>query len=151
MQFANLADAVIAGCTFEGTPSGALSLSCRFDATGQVALRDNRFVNFSANSGIDLTSGTYSVEDNLFSNTSGSPSLGSGKQYSKSRGATVVVDGGSITHNLRTTPSSVRVTPSVAGEFASVTAISSTAFVVALRTHTGSTGTSQTVYWQADV
>src|SRR3990172_3942637 len=66
-------------------------------------------------------------------------------------GATSVADGGTITHGLSTTPTVVLVTPSVAGEMASVTAISATTFTVALRTHAGAAGTTQTVYWQARV
>lgn len=65
------------------------------------------------------------------------------------RGATSVADGGTISHGLWTTPSWVQVTPSVAGEMASVTAISATTFTVALKTHAGAAGTTQTVYWEA--
>ena len=64
-------------------------------------------------------------------------------------GATSVADGGTITHGLGATPDVVNVTPSVSGEFVSVTAIGATTFTVAIKTHAGAAGTTQTVYWEA--
>jgi hypothetical protein len=66
-------------------------------------------------------------------------------------GAVSIADGGTITHGLAAAPTRVRVTPSVAGEMASVTALGATTFTVALKTHANGAGTTQTVYWQADV
>lgn len=66
-------------------------------------------------------------------------------------GATSVADGGTITHGLYAAPTSVRVTPSVSGELASVTALAATTFTVAIKTHAGAAGTTQTVYWEAKV
>ena len=67
------------------------------------------------------------------------------------RGATSVADGGTITHGLVGTPTSVRVSGSVSGEFVSVTAVSSTTFTVAIKTHSNGAGTTQTIYWEAEV
>jgi hypothetical protein len=64
-------------------------------------------------------------------------------------GATSVADGGSISHGMVTTPTWVHVTPTTSGEFASVTAKTGTTFTVALKTHAGAAGTTQTVYWEA--
>lgn len=63
--------------------------------------------------------------------------------------AASVADGGTISHGLYTTPTFVTVTPTVAGEFASVTAKGASTFTVALKKHDGSAGTAQTVYWRA--
>lgn len=65
------------------------------------------------------------------------------------RGASSCADGGTITHGLFTAPTRVSVTSQVAGEFASVTAISATTFTVALKKHDGTAGTNSTVYWEA--
>jgi hypothetical protein len=70
---------------------------------------------------------------------------------SENFGATVVADGGSISHGLSFAPNTVRVTPSVSGQMASVTAIGTYVFVVAIKTHTGAPGTSQTIYWEAEI
>ena len=66
-------------------------------------------------------------------------------------GATSVSDGGTISHGLFTTPLWVTVTPSVASQLASVTAKTTTTFTVALKTLSGTPGTTQTVYWRAGV
>jgi hypothetical protein len=82
--------------------------------------------------------------------------------FSVKRGATSVGDGGTITHGMRdvtalsstinVVPKVINVVGSVAGEFVSVTAKSSTTFTVAIKKWTGGTltaGTTQTVYWEA--
>lgn len=66
-------------------------------------------------------------------------------------GATSVADGGTVTHGLSATPTKVRCTPSVSGEMVSVTALAATTFTVAIIKNDGSAGTTQTVYWEADV
>jgi hypothetical protein len=73
-----------------------------------------------------------------------------GKLVSENWGATAsVADGGAITHGLITTPTSVTVTTSISGEFASVTSLGATTFTVAIKKHDGTAGTTQTIYWQA--
>lgn len=64
-------------------------------------------------------------------------------------GATSVADGGTISHGMAVTPTSVIATPSVAGEMVSVTAISSTTITVAIKKHDNTAGTTQTIYWRA--
>lgn len=64
-------------------------------------------------------------------------------------GATSVSDGGTVTHGLGATPDVVNVTPTVSGEFASVTALGATTFTIAIKKHDGTAGTTQTVYWEA--
>lgn len=63
--------------------------------------------------------------------------------------AAAVTDGSTIAHGLNAAPPAAFVQPTVAGEFASITAISSTSLTVALKKHDGTAGTSQTVYWMA--
>lgn len=63
--------------------------------------------------------------------------------------AASVADGGTVTHGLGATPDVVNVTPSVSGEFVSVTAIGATTFTVAIKKHDGTAGTTQTLYWEA--
>ena len=70
--------------------------------------------------------------------------------WDRNRGATSVADGGTITHGCAGTPSVVRVTPSIGSQMASVTAVGSTTFTVALKTDAGAAGTTQTVYWEAE-
>lgn len=67
----------------------------------------------------------------------------------EAEGATSVADGGTISHGIQGTPTSVVVSGSVSGEFVSVTAIGSSTFTVAIKTHAGAAGTTQTVYWRA--
>ncbi len=66
-------------------------------------------------------------------------------------GATSVANGGTITHGLSATPTKVRCTCSVSGEMVSVTALGSSTFTVAIIKNDGSGGTTQTIYWAAEV
>ena len=59
------------------------------------------------------------------------------------------VDNGTITHGLAGTPTYVLVTGTVGNEFVSVTGVDATHITVAIKTHDGTPGTSQTVYWRA--
>lgn len=75
---------------------------------------------------------------------------GTAKIKTRTVGSTAgIADGGTITHGHPKTPGSVRVTPTVAGEFVSVTAIAATNFTVAIKKHDGTAGTAQTLYWEA--
>ena len=69
----------------------------------------------------------------------------------RNRGATSIADGGTITHGLASIPTRVNVTCSVSGEFASVTALAATTFTVAIKKHDNTAGTTQTIYWTAEV
>jgi hypothetical protein len=66
-------------------------------------------------------------------------------------GATSVADGGTISHGLATTPTSVRVATTTSGELASVTAVAASTFTVAIKTHAGAAGTTAVVYWEAEI
>lgn len=69
----------------------------------------------------------------------------------RKKGATSVADGGTIAHGLYAAPTKVTVTPSTASEMVSVTALGATTFTVAIKKHDNSAGTTQTVYWEAEV
>lgn len=73
------------------------------------------------------------------------------KRQSNRGAASSVADGGTITHGLVSTPTNVRCTTSVAGEFVSVTSVGSSTFTVAIKKHDNTAGTSQTVHWEAEV
>lgn len=73
-------------------------------------------------------------------------------KYQNASGAQAsATDGSTISHGLVTTPTNVRCTSSVAGEFVSVTALGGSTFTVAIKKHDNTAGTSQTVYWEAAV
>lgn len=61
-----------------------------------------------------------------------------------------VSDGGSIAHGLASTPTHARVTPTVAAEMASVTAMDATNLTIAIKDDAGAAGTQQTIYWEAE-
>jgi len=60
-----------------------------------------------------------------------------------------VADGGAVVHGSGAEPSAIIAIGTVAGEIVSVTAKNSTYFTVAIKTNTGATGTTQTIYWIA--
>jgi hypothetical protein len=67
----------------------------------------------------------------------------------QARGSTSVADGGTVTHGLIATPTSVQVTTTTADEFAAVSAKGGTTFTVQLTKHDGTAGTTANVDWQA--
>ncbi len=67
-----------------------------------------------------------------------------------SRGANVIADGATIAHRLSAAPQRILVTTTTSGEFASITATSSTTFTVAIKKHDGTPGTTGNVYWEAE-
>lgn len=69
----------------------------------------------------------------------------------EAKGSATIGDGGTINHGLAATPTYVSVQASVASQMASVTTISATNFTVAIKTHDNLAGTTQTVYWRAEV
>jgi hypothetical protein len=60
-----------------------------------------------------------------------------------------VADGGTIAHGLAGTPDYVEVTGTIAGEIITVTSIDATNITIAIKTHAGAVGTTQTIYWEA--
>ncbi len=70
----------------------------------------------------------------------------------ENEGFTSVADGGTISHGLAGTPVVIIVVPSLANHTAAVTTKTSTTFTVALKIgDSGSTGTTQSVYWRASI
>ena len=69
----------------------------------------------------------------------------------KSGAAASTADGGSIDHGLSSIPTKIIVTGSVAGEICTVSGITSAHFHVDIKKHDGTAGTTQTIYWRAEV
>jgi len=69
---------------------------------------------------------------------------------SNSGTTTSVADGGTITHNLGSTPTKVWVNGSVAAQTYQPFGITSTQFSVSVRNTSGSSGTAATIYWQVE-
>ncbi len=65
--------------------------------------------------------------------------------------AATVADGGTIAHGCVKAPTKVTLTGSVAGEIVTVTSINATNITVAIKKPDGSAGTTQTIYWRAEV
>ena len=65
--------------------------------------------------------------------------------------AASVADGGTITHGLGCEPTVAFVQATTSGEFASVTAVSSTTITLAIKKHDNSGGTTQPIYWMTMV
>ena len=154
----------ITGNTMSGEGAGANA------GTGIQIDAGSTFVNvvgnvfYNLNTGIDTQANNSSpsvvIEGNSFSTLTTKITVGTAASnrirnnpgyMSENSGATSVADGGTITHGLETTPTKVRCTPTVSGELVSVTATGSTTFTVAIKKHDNSAGTTQTVYWEAEV
>jgi hypothetical protein len=128
-------DINIVGCTFHAKAAGYTNDAKYCISTeGGTGVRCNGFATNVAESGSSQTGYTNSIGQWM---------------DGFADGATSVADGGTIAHGMTIAPTVVQVTPSVAGEMASVTAISATTITVALKTHAGAAGTTQTVYWRA--
>ena len=65
--------------------------------------------------------------------------------------AASTADGGTIAHGCAAAPTKVTLTGSVAGEIVTVTSIDATNITVAIKKPDNSAGTTQTVYWRAEV
>jgi hypothetical protein len=63
-------------------------------------------------------------------------------------GVTTVANGGFITHGLGAEPVWITCTPTVVAEMVSVVAKTSTTFQVSITKYDGSSGTTQSIYWQ---
>ncbi len=109
-------------------------------------LFDNLSMTFVLSPTVTIDNAELSYLDNV---TSPIQTQLDGKVTGKRGAASSVTDNSAITHGVGSTPTAVICTPSIAGEMCSVTAISATTFTVALKTHVGAAGTSQTVYWIA--
>lgn len=109
-------------------------------------------------------SGAYETGDNLIANNifvtndvsittiTGQGSIAKnniGWKNENSGVAASVADGGTIAHGLNGAPVWANVTPSVSGEFVSITAMDATNITVAIKKHDNSAGTTQTLYWEA--
>jgi len=142
----------IGGAVGVGTVGGIVVSDCVIGETGYVSQSYGIYVGYEVFNlrlhDNDLRGNT--VAGLAFATTTDKSGVHDNIGYvTNTRGATSIADGGSITHGLADTPTSVRVSGSVAGEFVSVTARAFTTFTCAIKTHAGAVGTTQTVYWEA--
>lgn len=124
-------DVLLESNTFDGIAS--------FNIRNLGTITNFRVINNSADDGVN--SFTADVQSG---NTWGT-------KRDKDYGNVSVADGGTIAHNCVSSPKSVRVTGSVAGQIVTVTAVTATNFTVAIKNNDGTAGTTQTVYWEAEV
>lgn len=133
---ANCTGVTIDGCDISSVGSNQ-GVHAESTASTKVVVRNVRVDNdvvFTKNSGDLHRDITYSTK------------------YQNALGAQAsATDGSTVSHGLVTTPTNVRVTASVAGEFVSVTALGGSTFTIAIKKHDNTAGTSQTVYWEATV
>ena len=131
----NVLDINIIGCTFHAKASGYTNdAQYCVNFAGGTGIRANGFATNVAESGSSQTGYTNSIGQWI---------------DGFADGATSVADGGTIAHGMTIAPTVVQASPSVAGEMVSVTTIDATNITVALKTHAGAAGTTQTVYWRA--
>jgi parallel beta-helix repeat protein len=100
----------------------------------QNILRDN-----VAGSILDISTGPTTITNNI------------GYVTENSGAAATVADGGTIAHGCAAAPTKVSLTGSVAGELVTITSIDATNITVAIKKPDGSAGTTQTIYWRAEV
>lgn len=127
---------VYSGNVLSGGGGGSVGISV---GSSNAVVTDNWIANFTTS--IDPTT---HLSDSVIEDNFGYVRRKQGAQAS-------VADGGTITHGLSGTPTTVQLTCSVSGEFASVASISSTTITVAIKKHDGSAGTTQTIYWSASL
>ncbi len=143
--------------------------NCVFDTTSAYGVKDNGVGNsFIACTFMDITVGnTYGGQSGAsqtsiigctgLSNASKVQNSGAaiimnnpGYVTENSGAALSVSDGGMIVHGLSSTPTKARLTGTVAGEIVTVTSLDATNIKVAIKKPDGSSGTSQTIYWEAE-
>ena len=109
--------------------------------TDNVRIRDNRFdVTPTEGPSIDVGSATnVSIGNNI------------GYVTENSGAAATVADGGTIAHGCVKAPTKVTLTGSVVGEIVTVASIDATNITVAIKKPDESAGTTQTIYWRAEV
>ena len=61
----------------------------------------------------------------------------------------VTADGATIAHGLSAAPTGVLITPTIAGDIVSVSALAAATFTVSIKDEGGGAGTAQVLYWRA--
>jgi len=128
-----------------------------------VKIVENTFYN-TTNRGISFSVGTITNVD-IYSNTfttvttpiggslPASARVRNNRGYATENGGTAsVADAGTISHGLSATPTKYHITPTVAGRFVSVTAVSSSTLTIALKDSSGAAvSIAENVVWYAEV
>lgn len=152
----NFGRVVVSGNYIIGPTGAGAGVEC--DGASHVVIQGNNIRNFAA--GIDISANSHDLTiagNHLVSNTNGIVNLGSNNLIAHNSGyvtenegaAANVSDGGTIAHGCAATPTVALVSPSVASEMVSVTAIDATDVTVAIKQDDGTAGTQQTIYWRA--
>lgn len=130
--FGNARDLAFTECVQSQVTGATLAsaVSIVEDAATSIVYRDNNITNAPAS-----PSALSKYRDNIGYVTNNS-------------GATGISDGGTIAHGLSVTPTSALATATIAGEFASVTALGATTITVAIKKHDGTAGTAQSISWE---
>jgi len=158
---------VVVGNTFYNFYNGIM-MSGANPATGAidniVALNNfhegpDRVVSIGITEGYGTT-GNNLIVNNLFHSAStpinsygvGSVVRGNIGWVTENQGAAAsIADGGTIDHGCAAAPTVATVSGSVAGDIVTVTSLDATHITVAIKKHDGTAGTTQTVYWRAQV
>lgn len=160
---------IIVGNTFWNFAKGILLTE---DGTGQYGCYDNivAFNNFDEGpdraATVAIKTSTGITQGNLIaynhidagitaaieSDTTKNTIVGNIGWITENKGAAATVaDGGTIAHGCAAAPTMVQVSGTVAGEIVTVTSIDATNITVAIKDNDGSAGTTQTIYWRAEV
>jgi hypothetical protein len=136
IQVVNTHRAAITGNTLKSTASGGIGIAIELGTSTGCTVTGN------------VITGTWGTPiergaDNIIG-------LNSGYVSSKT-GVASVGDGGTIAHGLSGIPLHVSITGSLAGEIVSLTSVDATNLTVAIKTSGGSAGTTQIVYWRAEL
>ena len=144
-----------------GTISSANGYGIRLDESTEVVITSNR-ASDNSQYGIGIFSSSSQIlvtGNDVRGNTVGGMSITGGLTgilvrdnlgfITENMGATSVADGGTISHGLVSTPTTVQCTTSITDEFCSVTALAATTFTVTITKHDGTAGTTQIIYWYA--
>ncbi len=124
----------ILGCTIEDNSGYGISRK-----SGNTWIITNNLIKNNTLGQIQGYDSTSIIENNI------------GYITKNSSAATSVADGGIISHSLSSTPTKARLTGTVAGEFATITRLNTTSITVAIKKPDGSSGTPQTIYWEAEI
>jgi len=131
-------DWIIRGNIFTATQAGSYGIYSADDHS-RLSISGNTFSGFTVPDRKIMLSGT--LTDCEINHNPGC--------RTENGGVNTINDGGVINHGLNYTPTYAEVTPTVSGEFASVTAMAAAQIQVAIKKHDGTPGTNQPVYWRA--
>lgn len=143
----------------------AIAISAACDSVrvhGNTVLKRSTTKTQAGGIAIAATCTNNEITDNVFQGKTNNLWYGAGATFTRlsdnigyvtrNHGAAAnIADGGTIAHGLAATPTRANVSASVSGEFASVTGLDGTNITVAIKKHDNTAGTTQTIYWEAEI